>query len=202
MLHLRGAQVLTELFDRAPISAKQRLRVDACLTDLSDTVGACERILCTPIPVSYTRHTARFLVIWLALLPFTAYAQCGWVTIFSSVVLGFFLLAIEEIGGACALAMPCGCCGARPELPAVLADAVTIEEPFNILPLEAINSIVVADLEQHEAQMCDVIALVDVATGTQRAPLPPFTPSAGASAAPTQPAPPPGQTHPAEVAPV
>jgi predicted membrane chloride channel (bestrophin family) len=48
-------QVLTELFDRAPISAKQRLRVDACLSDLADAVGACERILRTPIPVSYTR---------------------------------------------------------------------------------------------------------------------------------------------------
>lgn len=54
------------------------------------------------------RHTARFLVIWLALLPFSIFASCGWVTVFSSVVLGFFLLSIEEIG-------------------------VTIEEPFNIL---------------------------------------------------------------------
>ena len=44
------------------------------------------------------RHTTRFLVIWLALLPFNIYAQCGWVTVFSSVVLGFFLLSIEEIG--------------------------------------------------------------------------------------------------------
>ena len=64
-----------------------------------------------PPPLPPRSHTARFLVIWLALLPFSIYAQCGWVTVFSSVVLGFFLLSIEEIG-------------------------VTIEEPFNILPLE------------------------------------------------------------------
>lgn len=48
-------QVITELLDRAPISAKQRLRLDGCITDLSDVVGGCQRILNTPIPVSYTR---------------------------------------------------------------------------------------------------------------------------------------------------
>jgi predicted membrane chloride channel (bestrophin family) len=52
LMHL---QVLTELFDRCPISTKQRIKVDSCLTELNDVVGACERILRTPIPVSYTR---------------------------------------------------------------------------------------------------------------------------------------------------
>lgn len=68
----------------------------ACITDLATAL------------YPNRRHTARFLVIWLALLPFSIFASCGWVTVFSSVVLGFFLLSIEEIG-------------------------VTIEEPFNIL---------------------------------------------------------------------
>lgn len=149
---LMALQVLTEVFDRAPISAKQRLRVDGCLTELSDVVGACERILRTPIPVSYTRHTARFLVIWLALLPFSIYAQCGWVTVFSSVVLGFFLLSIEEIG-------------------------VTIEEPFNILPLEELNQFVAADVRQYPSQIDAAICLVDAATGTQRGPAQQFTPA-------------------------
>ncbi|KAI3434596.1 hypothetical protein D9Q98_002665 [Chlorella vulgaris] len=155
---LAALQVLTELYDRAPISTKQRLRVDGCLSDLSDTVGACERILTTPIPVSYTRHTARFLVIWLALLPFSIFASCGWVTVFSSVVLGFFLLSIEEIG-------------------------VTIEEPFNILPLEDLNTMVAADLQQAVQQMDAVIALADAATGGKRAAPPEWTPAAAAAAA-------------------
>jgi predicted membrane chloride channel (bestrophin family) len=38
------------------------------------------------------RHTCRFLASWPALLPFSIVGQCGWVTIFTSVVLGFFLL--------------------------------------------------------------------------------------------------------------
>jgi hypothetical protein len=35
-----------------------------------DMQGCCERILRTPIPLSYTRHTSRFMMIWLTLLPF------------------------------------------------------------------------------------------------------------------------------------
>ncbi len=29
-----------------------------------DALGTCERILRTPIPLGYTRHTSRFLMIW------------------------------------------------------------------------------------------------------------------------------------------
>ena len=32
--------------------------------------GACERIFKSPIPLVYTRHTARFLTVFSALLPF------------------------------------------------------------------------------------------------------------------------------------
>lgn len=32
------------------MSAKQRLRIDGCMSDLGDVVGACQRILNTPIP--------------------------------------------------------------------------------------------------------------------------------------------------------
>ena len=37
-------------------------RMDENLTALEDMVGGCERILRTPIPLSYTRHTSRFMV--------------------------------------------------------------------------------------------------------------------------------------------
>jgi hypothetical protein len=37
--------------------------------------GGCERILRTPVPLSYSRHNSRFLIIWLTLLPFTLWDQ-------------------------------------------------------------------------------------------------------------------------------
>ena len=97
------------------------------LQELSDMVGASERLITTPIPLSYTRwvaaagrrelrrqgrrqqaaarlqamhpghqssrhfhssgllafacarHTARFLITWLVLTPFTIFSSCGWV---------------------------------------------------------------------------------------------------------------------------
>ena len=56
------------------------------------------------------RHTSRFLVMWLAFLPFSLWDACHWVTIPASGIIAFLLLGIEEIG-------------------------VQIEEPFGILPL-------------------------------------------------------------------
>merc|ERR1711976_389165 len=46
-----------------------------------DCVGACERILRTPIPVSYTRHTSRILILYLGLLPMALWSMCGWATV-------------------------------------------------------------------------------------------------------------------------
>ena len=56
------------------------------------------------------RHTSRFLVIWLAFLPFTLWRACHWVMVPAAVLIAFLLLGVEEIG-------------------------VQIEEPFGILPL-------------------------------------------------------------------
>ncbi|PSC75195.1 UPF0187 chloroplastic [Micractinium conductrix] len=147
-------QIITQVLDRMPISTKQRLRLDIFMTQLSDMVGAAERLITTPIPLSYTRHTARFLITWLVLTPFTISSSCGWVASFSSVLLAFFLLTMEEIG-------------------------MTIEEPFNILPLEAINTRVCADVARYSQKIETVVSLVDDVTGMQRPQQePPFQPVA------------------------
>ena len=96
------------------------------LTALEDVVGTCERILRTPIPLSYTRHTSRFMIIWLTLLPFALYDSLRWAVVPVCTLLAFLLLGIEEIG-------------------------VQIEEPFSILDLERICATVrenVAALEE------------------------------------------------------
>lgn len=69
------------------------------------------------MPLVYTRHTARFLSMWLLLLPFGLYDSFGdtWNhvgLIPAAAVLSIFLFGIEEL-------------------------AVQLEEPFSILPLEA-----------------------------------------------------------------
>ncbi|KAJ9529976.1 hypothetical protein QJQ45_023240, partial [Haematococcus lacustris] len=39
------------------------------ISELCAVIGGCDRILGTPIPLSYTRHTSRSLVLWLSTLP-------------------------------------------------------------------------------------------------------------------------------------
>jgi predicted membrane chloride channel (bestrophin family) len=58
-------------------------------------------------------HTSRFLIIWLSTLPFAEWNSFHWATIPITLLIGALLLGIDEIG-------------------------VQIEEPFGVLPLDAI----------------------------------------------------------------
>lgn len=44
------------------------------------------------------RHTARFLLIWLSLLPFGLWSTIGWAMVPTNVLIAALLLGIEEIG--------------------------------------------------------------------------------------------------------
>ncbi|KAL3146980.1 hypothetical protein ABBQ38_014948 [Trebouxia sp. C0009 RCD-2024] len=114
---------LSEMVASTCISSPQRFRMDQNITFFEDCHGKCERILKTPIPLSYTRHTSRFLVIWLGLMPFTLWNSCHWAMVPTSGIICFLLLGIEEIG-------------------------VQIEEPFGILPLEAMCATIETNLRE------------------------------------------------------
>ncbi|KIY98116.1 hypothetical protein MNEG_9845 [Monoraphidium neglectum] len=117
-------QVLSQIISSANLSVAATIRMDQNLTSFADCLGGCERILRTPIPLSYTRHTSRFLMIWLTLLPFSLFGSCGLSTIPLSVAIAFLLLGIEEIG-------------------------VSIEaEPFSILALEVICDSVLSNVRE------------------------------------------------------
>ena len=95
---------------------QDRARFDQTLSVLCDNVGACERIFKSPIPLVYTRHTSRYVGLWVGLLPLALWsADPTWNhlgTIATSAITCFLLLGIEELG-------------------------LQIEEPFGILPIEA-----------------------------------------------------------------
>lgn len=97
------------------LTEQERLVMEMNVTKLVADVGACERILSTPIPVGYSIHTARFLLIWLSLLPLALETKLGIGTIAGELLLAFGLLGIEDVG-------------------------IMLEEPFCVLPLEAISN--------------------------------------------------------------
>merc|ERR1719310_2157763 len=110
--------MISATVQRANINPMDRSRMDACVCLLVDQLGACERIFRSPIPLVYTRHTARFLTSFMALLPLALWGPMAgswnhWATIPATTILAIFLFGIEELG-------------------------IQIEEPFGILPLEAL----------------------------------------------------------------
>lgn len=92
--------------------------LDADAHLLVDHVGACERILRTPIPFAYVVHLRRALVIYCVSLPLALVSALGWWNLLAVFLVSYILFGIEEIG-------------------------VEIEDPFgdddNDLPLEAIS---------------------------------------------------------------
>lgn len=120
-------QVMSEVIRTSDANPYYKALMDANLTVFNDTLGACERLLRTPIPLAYTRHTARALIIWLTLLPIAMAPTLGWSTVPAIVMISFFMLGVEEIG-------------------------VEIEEPFTVLPLDAICNTASANTAELLAQ--------------------------------------------------
>ncbi len=87
-----AAQVLAQIIRAAQLPVVPTLRMEDNLTNYEDCLGGCERILRTPIPLYYTRHTSRFMMIWLTLLPFALWPTCAWGTVPLSGIIAFLLL--------------------------------------------------------------------------------------------------------------
>jgi putative membrane protein len=99
---------------------EDRLRaMDGNLTAFHDCLGACERILRTPVPFAYAQHIKSFLLLFTFSAPFAIVEAMRWYTPIAAGVLAYAMFGIEEIG-------------------------VEIEDPFgydpNDLPLDTIGS--------------------------------------------------------------
>ena len=69
--------MLAEIVAMAGVHPQQRTTLDLLLCQYLDALGSTERIQKTPIPRAYTRHTSRFLLLWLLFLPFAIWPVCG-----------------------------------------------------------------------------------------------------------------------------
>ena len=108
---------LSLALDAIPVDEKRRVEIDKSIILIADAVAACQRILTSPVPLVYTKHSSRFLSLWMLLLPFAMHDQfiqrhqTGLVTIPAAALLSLFLFGIEEL-------------------------AIQLEEPFSILPMQ------------------------------------------------------------------
>jgi predicted membrane chloride channel (bestrophin family) len=51
------------------------VEMDKSVILLGDALETCERIFTSPVPLVYTRHTARFLSCWLVSFFLSSYGQ-------------------------------------------------------------------------------------------------------------------------------
>ena len=103
--------------DKLTIDEKKKVEMDKSIVIINDACTSVERIYSSPVPLVYTRHTARFLSTYLLLLPIGLYSSfnASWnhiAMIPATAVVAMFLFGIDEL-------------------------AIQLEEPFSILPLEA-----------------------------------------------------------------
>jgi len=77
---------------------RERLALIGCVDKLSRSIGACERIHQTVVPLNYARHALRSLTVWLWTLPFVMAKDLGLLTGPVVAVLSWILFGVYEIG--------------------------------------------------------------------------------------------------------
>ena len=87
-------QVLARLARAAP--PHERAALEAACCAFSEALGRCERISRVPIPLSYTRHTSRFLIAWLLLLPFGCWEAMHWEALVFAPLVAFLLFGVDQ----------------------------------------------------------------------------------------------------------
>jgi putative membrane protein len=65
---------------------------------LIDQLGACEKILKTPLPLAYSVQIREFIFVFLVALPFGIVLKADWLTPVVTMLVGFPILALDEIG--------------------------------------------------------------------------------------------------------
>ena len=89
---------LQEQFETQRLDVYQLTIMVERLNSMVDGLGACERILMTPMPLAYALHLKQLLLIYCLSLPFQMVQGLGWLTGPIVALVSFMLFGIEEIG--------------------------------------------------------------------------------------------------------
>ena len=87
------------------VSANETLKSPVVLTQiltsiaaLTDTQAGAERVLTTPLPLSYNILISQIVLLYVYLLPFQLYGSWGWVTIPGTVISAYIIIGLLAIG--------------------------------------------------------------------------------------------------------
>lgn len=89
---------LNRQYDRNCLDVYQLTAFNQLINIMIDTLGGCERILRTPIPLAYAIHLKQLLLLYCLTLPFQIVNDLSWGTGPVVALISFTLFGIEEIG--------------------------------------------------------------------------------------------------------
>jgi ion channel-forming bestrophin family protein len=84
--------------EQGQIDIYQMNELQKILNGMVDMLGACERILRTPMPLAYAIHLKQLLMLYCLLLPFQVVEELVWWTAPAIALVSFTLFGIEAIG--------------------------------------------------------------------------------------------------------
>lgn len=73
----RSLYELSNAINDLPMPYLRRIELDKSCVEFANAMGACDRIFTSPVPLVYTRHTARFLGGWILGMPLGLWASFG-----------------------------------------------------------------------------------------------------------------------------
>ena len=95
----RMSKVVSEITDDGSrFTSRERSKFYSCVDKLSTCVGNADRIIQTPVPMTYARHTCRFVTLFCFLAPVVLVEEFGVYTIPYVTLLTWALFGIMEIG--------------------------------------------------------------------------------------------------------
>lgn len=92
------ARLLRHAKDRGELDGFEFLRADDQRSQLIDHIGACERILKTPLAKVVSIKVRRFLFLYLLVLPFAVVDRSGYLTPILTMLVAYPLLSLDQIG--------------------------------------------------------------------------------------------------------
>jgi len=94
----RMAQEIRSIAEGPSFTSRERLTLISKVEKLSNSIGSCERIHQTAVPLNYARHSLRALSIWLFTLPFCMVQSLELLTAPAIFLVSWLMFGVYEIG--------------------------------------------------------------------------------------------------------
>ncbi len=100
LVAMKLAELLRDACERFDMDRFAFLRIDKERAELIDHLGACERILKTPLPMVYAIKVRRFILVFLLTLPLALLHRMSgeWMVPIITMMVAYPLIALDQIG--------------------------------------------------------------------------------------------------------